>query len=342
MNKHSLTVYKAAEQEVIKLLEQLGDPAMLGMPPAPGAPPGMPPDALGGLTEPVPGMDGEPEEKDPNKALLGRLKKKDEADIRKTLLSKLQGEDEESTLEFFSWVLDADEKQDAGISTGTDEEEEVKIPPKVVSVIRDLIDQFEIDEDSLPEPEEPEEEQEQPAQAPPAPPTPPAPGTPPQPQAPPVVQESRRLVKKQEGNPAMSKNKKVNISEEKLQRLVSLVVEKKLLQLREGKKFQAVRSLAIQAQQAAMKFEETMVNTLELVDPDDLTEEEQRVYAQAMADMHSKIIEAVVEASEVLKNLSSKPDEEDSPKKDKGKAAQQPAVAPQVSKDLPTLQLPSV
>lgn len=341
MNKLSITVYKAAEQEVIKLLEQLADPAMLGMPPTPGAPPGMPPDAPGGLTEPVPGMDGEPEEKDPNKALLGRLKKKDEADIRKTLLSKLQGEDEESTLEFFSWVLDADEKQDAGLSTGTDEEEEVKIPPKVISVIRDLIDQFEIDEDSLPEPEEPEEEQPAPS-SPQAPPTPTAPGTPPQPQTPPVMQESRRLVKDQEGNPAMSKNKKVNISEEKLQRLVSLVVEKKLLQLKEGKKFQAVRSLAIQAQQAAMKFEETMVNTLELVDPDDLTEEEQRVYAQAMADMHSKIIEAVVEASEVLKNLSSKPDEEEAPKKDKGKTAQQPAVAPQVSKDLPTLQLPSV
>lgn len=340
-NSQLSIIKKLINHELKLVLEQLD---MGGMPPTPGAPPGgagdmtgmppgMPPDALGGLSEPVPGMDEPPEDKDPNKALLGRLKKKEEADIRKTLLSRLQGEKEDATLQFFAWVLD-DTKSD---ETGDGGEESIDIPPKVTSVVRDLMAQFDIDEDSLPEPEVPEEDDPTAPQ-----PTAAAPGTPAPAQVPgvtPAIQEATRLFRKQEeGRAAQMTKKKPQISDEKLQRLVSLVVEKKILQLKEGKKFQAIRSLTIQAQQAAMKFEETMVDTLELVDPDELTDEEQRVYSQAMADMHSKVIEAVVHASEVLKNLSSKPQEPETPKKGKAQPEAQP-VAPSVSKDLPTLTL---
>lgn len=335
-------IKRLIDHELKLVLEQLDMGGMMPTPGAPpggagdmgGMPPGMPPDALGGLSEPDAGMGEPPEEKDPNKALLDRLKKKEEADIRKTLLSRLQGEKEDATLQFFAWVLD-DTKSD---ETGDGGEESVDIPPKVTSVVRELMDQFDIDEDSLPEPEEPEEPEVQPAVA-----TPTAPVAPPAPaQVPgttPAIQEATRLFRKQEeGRAAQMKKKKPQISEEKLQRLVSLVVEKKILQLKEGKKFQAIRSLTIQAQQAAMKFEETMVDTLELIDPDELTDEEQRVYSQAMADMHSKVIEAVVHASEVLKNLSSKPPEPETPKKGKSQPEAQP-VAPSVSKELPTLTL---
>lgn len=125
------------------------------------------------------------------------------------------------------------------------------------------------------------------------------------------------------------------LTEAKLQRLVSLMVERKIQMLKEGKKFQAIRSLTIQAQQTAMKFEEEIVEALELKEPDELTDDEQQIYAQAMADMHSKIIEAVVHASEVVKNLSERQKE---PEK-KGKSGSSSSVASgnTVTKDLPTL-----
>jgi hypothetical protein len=106
-----------------------------------------------------------------------------------------------------------------------------------------------------------------------------------------------------------TKNKGIQsmLTEEKLQKLVSLMVDRKIIMLKEGAKFQAIRSLTIHAQQAAMKFEEEIVDSLKLKDPDDLCDEEQSVYAQAMADMHAKMIEAVVHAAHVLKHLSSKP-----------------------------------
>ena len=107
------------------------------------------------------------------------------------------------------------------------------------------------------------------------------------------------------------------LTEEKLKKLVSLMVEKKILLLKEGVKFQAIRSLTIQAQQAAMKFEDSMLDALDIVDPDELCDDEQRVYSQAMSDMHTKIIEAVVHAAEVVKNLKSRPSEESVSKIDK-------------------------
>jgi hypothetical protein len=123
------------------------------------------------------------------------------------------------------------------------------------------------------------------------------------------------------------------MTEEKLKKLVSLMVERKILMLKEGAKFQAIRSLTIQAQQAAMKFEDSMVDALDLADPDDMSDEEQQIYSQAMADMHSKIIEAVVHAAEVVKMLKNKPQEPETKKSEKNSAA----TGNTVEKPLPTL-----
>lgn len=125
------------------------------------------------------------------------------------------------------------------------------------------------------------------------------------------------------------------LTEDKLKRLVSLMVERKIQVLKEGKKFQAIRSLTIQAQQTAMKFEEDIVDALELKDPDELSDSEQQIYAQAMADMHSKMIEAVVHASEVVKNLSERQKEPETKKS--GKSSSSAASGNTVEKDLPTL-----
>ena len=124
------------------------------------------------------------------------------------------------------------------------------------------------------------------------------------------------------------------LTEEKLQKLVSLMVERKIQVLKEGKKFQAIRSLTIQAQQTAMKFEEDIVEALDLKEPDDLSDEEQVVYAQAMADMHSKMIEAVVHAAEVVKNLSERQKEAETKKSAKSSSV---VAGNTVEKDLPTL-----
>lgn len=112
------------------------------------------------------------------------------------------------------------------------------------------------------------------------------------------------------------------------------MVERKIQVLKEGKKFQAIRSLTIQAQQTAMKFEEDIVDALELKEPDELSDDEQQIYAQAMADMHSKMIEAVVHASEVVKNLSERQKEPETKKTGKSSSV---AVGNTVEKDLPTL-----
>lgn len=124
------------------------------------------------------------------------------------------------------------------------------------------------------------------------------------------------------------------LTEEKLQKLVSLMVEKKIQTLKEGKKFQAIRSLTIQAQQTAMKFEEEIVDALELKEPDELSDEEQVIYAQAMADMHAKMIEAVVHAAEVVKHLSERQKELETKKTGKSSSV---VSGNTVEKDLPTL-----
>ena len=124
-------------------------------------------------------------------------------------------------------------------------------------------------------------------------------------------------------------------TKDKLKRLVSLMVERKILLLKEGKKFQAIRSLTIQAQQAAMKFEDSMVDALELAEPDEMDDDEQRIYSQAMSDMHSKVIEAVVHAADVIKHLKSRPTEQPTTKPKTSSSSA--AAGNTVEKPLPTL-----
>ena len=112
-------------------------------------------------------------------------------------------------------------------------------------------------------------------------------------------------------------NDKVNkmLTDKKLKKLVSLMVENKIQLLKEGKKLQAIRSLTIEAQQAAMKFEENMLDSLDTMNPDEMEDEYQQIYSQAMADFHSKFIEAVVHAANILKDLPTKPKEATSQRK---------------------------
>jgi hypothetical protein len=123
------------------------------------------------------------------------------------------------------------------------------------------------------------------------------------------------------------------ITQEKIKRLVSLLVERKIQMLKESHKMQAIRSLSIQAQQAALKFEESMLDALEIIDPDQLSPDEQRIYSQTMNDMHSKIIEAVTEAAGVIQHLQGKA-KDNEVKKPKAKQAE---TSNTVQKDLPTL-----
>lgn len=132
----------------------------------------------------------------------------------------------------------------------------------------------------------------------------------------------------------------MTITDEKLRKLVSLMVERKLVVLREAKKFQAIRSLTIQAQEAAMKFEDSMIKALGIDDPDNLPDHEQAIYSQAMADMHSKVIEAVVHAADVVKSLQSRPEEQEKPagsKQAKTTTAATAVGSSTVNKPLPTL-----
>ena len=124
------------------------------------------------------------------------------------------------------------------------------------------------------------------------------------------------------------------LTEEKLKKLVSLMVEKKILLLKEGAKFQAIRSLTIEAQQAAMKFEENMVDALDLLNPDEMEDSHQQIYSQTMADMHSKVIEAVVHAANVLKHLPNAKKEEAVSKKDKKPLSEPTSVSDAVKSEI--------
>lgn len=134
----------------------------------------------------------------------------------------------------------------------------------------------------------------------------------------------------------MTKQKPPQLNEEALKKLVSLVVDKKIEMLKEGTKFNAIRSLTIQAQQAALKFEAEIIKALNLKDPDELSDTEQSVFATAMADMHAKMVEAVVQASRTVKDLSERPAEEEEKKSSRGKEAVA-STGNTVHSSLPTL-----
>ena len=60
-----------------------------------------------------------------------------------------------------------------------------------------------------------------------------------------------------------------------------------------------------------------VLSALNVIDPDDMNDEYQQVYSQAMADMHAKIIEALVHAANILKDLPSKPEKSEEVRKNK-------------------------
>ncbi len=136
----------------------------------------------------------------------------------------------------------------------------------------------------------------------------------------------------------MTMKTKQKLNEEALKKLVALVVDKKMEMLQEGTKFNAIRSLTIQAQQTALEFEAEIIKALNLKDPDDLSDVEQSVFATAMADMHAKMVEAVVQASRTVKDLSERPAEEKDKKSNKGgREATVASSGNTVHSSLPTL-----
>lgn len=67
--------------------------------------------------------------------------------------------------------------------------------------------------------------------------------------------------------------------------------------------YTAVRSLKIKAQEAALKFEESIVKELGLVHPDKMDELSQQVYHQATTKLMDALTSSVVDAVQALEGL---------------------------------------
>lgn len=122
----------------------------------------------------------------------------------------------------------------------------------------------------------------------------------------------------------------VTISEAKLEELITKIVAKRL---NEDSSFNAIRTLTVDAQHAALKFENDIVKALNLVDPNTMGEVEQDVYAHVMADLHQTFANAVANAARAVSRLPKNPTQ-DKPQDKSSKAA---PAANAVKKDLPTL-----
>lgn len=138
------------------------------------------------------------------------------------------------------------------------------------------------------------------------------------------------MKKKSQNNPATKQRQMVTISEAKLEELITKIVAKRL---NEDSSFNAIRTLTVDAQHAALKFENDIVKALNLVDPNTMGEVEQDVYAHVMADLHQTFANAVANAARAVSRLPKNPTQ-DKPQ-DKSKAGSSPVTA--VKKDLPTL-----
>jgi len=124
----------------------------------------------------------------------------------------------------------------------------------------------------------------------------------------------------------------ITLSESKLEELVTKIVAKRL---NEEASFNAIRTLTIKAQDAALKFENDIVKTLGLVDPNAMSDVEQDLYATVMADLHQTFATAVANAAKTVARLPKAPEEG---KADPGRQPkQQSASVTTVKKDLPTL-----
>lgn len=121
----------------------------------------------------------------------------------------------------------------------------------------------------------------------------------------------------------------ITLTEAKLEELVTKIVAKRL---NEEASFNAIRQLTVDAQHAALKFENDIVKALNLVDPNTMDDVAQDVYATVMADLHQTFANAVANAARQVSRLPKNPTQD---KPADAKRASQPATA--VKKDLPTL-----
>lgn len=137
--------------------------------------------------------------------------------------------------------------------------------------------------------------------------------------------------KNKEYNKTAAKGSKstITITEAKLEELVSKIVARRL---NEDANFNAIRSLTIRAQEAALKFEDDIVKQLNVVDPNQMNDVQQDVYAHVMADLHQTFATAVANAAKAVSRLPKNPTEEKPARKSPG--SPQPDAA---RKDLPTL-----
>lgn len=88
----------------------------------------------------------------------------------------------------------------------------------------------------------------------------------------------------------------MKITEKELRKIVKEAVQKKLSMINEGNDFTAKRQIVLAAGNTSMSFETEIVKLLDLVAPDDLPDEAQKMYYQVVEDMKSKFVEAVTEA----------------------------------------------
>jgi hypothetical protein len=99
---------------------------------------------------------------------------------------------------------------------------------------------------------------------------------------------------------------KIKMTEDELRGLVRESLKKRFL--KESATLSAKRKLTLLAKEHSMDFEEKIVNTLNLVDPDTLDEELQKQYVSVVEKMQSSVVAAVQEA---VSKLATFPREDD-------------------------------
>lgn len=138
------------------------------------------------------------------------------------------------------------------------------------------------------------------------------------------------LLIKQEGYNLPMKKKLENLSEQELRTVVRRFIDKKVQKLQEGSvdqimasmpsvtkptsagnsTFAAERSLGVKAKEAALAFESDMVKELDLVNPNDMDLNSQKIYKEVMDAFHDKFVAAVVDAVNGIKILPKNEHEE--------------------------------
>ena len=84
----------------------------------------------------------------------------------------------------------------------------------------------------------------------------------------------------------------MKISEKELREIVKKAVKSKLT---EATDFSARRRILLKAREASMDFEDQIVDYLDLTKPDEMGDDQQRVYHAIAKKMETKIVNAVAE-----------------------------------------------